>query len=124
MKQPHNIGSQETIPPALPDSNSWAVPIFTSTFPVSSGISVPATQMEVKASLFVASHFPEGNSSHRERRQINLDRKHSILSYVDVVELNTYASAVNQGLVLNELEGVFKPNTNPVGPPPIHTSPR
>jgi hypothetical protein len=100
----------------LPDANNWAAPFFTSTFSGSDGASVPATQMEVEASLFISSHFPNRTSTHHACRQTNLNRRHSKLSYADAVEMPCYFNERSKGIPLHEMEGIFKPNTHASGP--------
>lgn len=104
----------------LSDGNIWAAPLFTSAFATSDNAMVPATQLEVEASLFIATHFADRESRHHLLKDINVARKQMISPYVDLVELPCYRSGLSLGLAANIMEGSFRPNRSPT---PSSTSP-
>ena len=99
----------------LTDGNSWAAPFFTAGFSTSDNASVPATQLELDASLFVASHFFNRPSRHHNPRDCNLARKQMMTPYFDLVELPCYHRAQARGLAATNMnmEGQFQPNRSP-----------
>ena len=105
----------------MTDGNIWAVPIRSAGFLESPNACVPATQLELNASLFIASHFSTRTSVHHTLQDITVERKQLINPYVDLVELPGYRHAQAQGLVETTLEGTFQPNRSPTGssPPPL-----
>jgi hypothetical protein len=103
----HIVGTDES---TISDGHNWTVPIYTHDFFGSDNASVPATHMEVDASIFIATHFQHKMSTRHRLRAINIDRKQIISPYIEIVELPSYCIAKEKGWALETMTGFFKPS--------------